>query len=131
MTSCGAGVAAALVRLADQLADLAMNVRKLPCVTAARSGLAERRYESGNRVEGYVDVGLASGNTVGFWIEFRWENGSWLVESSLRHNTDQGEDELVGLPTRHAADEGELAAELDGAMRLLTGSIGSLDLETL
>lgn len=82
-------------------------------------------------MECYVDAQLGNGNTVGLWLEFRWDNGSWAIESSIRHNTDAGEDELVGLPARYAVDDDELAAELDGAARALAESAERLDFGAL
>jgi hypothetical protein len=82
-------------------------------------------------MECYVDAQLRNGNTVGMWLEFRWDDGWWVIESSIRHNTDAGEDELVGLPPRYALDDDELTAELDGAVRFLTESAKKLDFGAL
>ncbi|MGQ0743358.1 MAG: hypothetical protein ACT4OS_03270 [Acidimicrobiales bacterium] len=131
MTSTAALVVAALASLHSRLTDIATSLRQSPVVDTVSTALMPRRYESEDRVECYVDVMLSNGNTVGLWLEFRWDRESWLVESSIRHNTDVGEDELVGLPPRYAVDDNQLIAELDGAARALTEAAEQLDLEVL
>lgn len=131
MTRSAQAVVATLARLHAQLTGLAASLRKAPGVVAVVAGVTPRRYASEDRVECYVDAQLDSGNSVGIWLEFRWDGGSWVVESSIRHNTDEGENELIGLPTRYAVDDDELEAELNGATRALIASAETLDLETL
>ncbi len=123
MSNSAAAVVAALANLQSRLTDVAASLRLLPAVAS------DDRIDA--RIECYVDAQLRSGNTVGLWLEFRWDSGSWAVESSIRHNTDSGEDELVGLPTRYAVDDDELVAELDGAARALAESAEKLDFEAL
>lgn len=135
MSNSAAAVVAALANLQSRLTDVAASLRLLPAVVTVSSAVTARRYASDDRIddriECYVDAQLRSGNTVGLWLEFRWDSGSWAVESSIRHNTDSGEDELVGLPTRYAVDDDELVAELDGAARALAESAEKLDFEAL
>lgn len=78
-----------------------------------------------------MDAELASGHAIGCWLEFRNDDGSWIVESSVRINRDEGEDELVGLPTRYAVDDAELIAELQGAGSALVEASRHLDLSAL
>jgi hypothetical protein len=124
-------IVAALASLHARLTDIATTLRQATAVKTVSTAVTPRRYESGDRVECYVDALLRNGNTVGLWLEFRWDSGSWIVESSIRHNTDAGEDELVGLPSRYAVDDDELVAELDGAGRLLAKAVEKLDLAAL
>lgn len=131
MSSSAAVVVAALADLHARLTDIAAALRVTPAVRAVSTAVMPRRYESEDRVECYVDALLHNGNTVGLWLEFRWDSGSWIVESSIRHNTDTGEDELVGLPARFAVDDDELVAELDGAARALAEAVEQLDLGVL
>ncbi len=88
------------------------------------------RYPSGDRIECYVDAELASGNAVGWWLEFR-EAGSWIIESSVRLSTEAGQDELVGLPTRYAVEDTELIEEIDGAADMLIATADRIDLAAL
>jgi len=74
---------------------------------------------------------LGSGHSVGFWLEFRNESGSWIIESSVRHNGDDGEDELLGLPTRFAVRDSEVIEELNGASAALVKAAQDLDLTRL
>jgi hypothetical protein len=73
------------------------------------------QHESGDRLECYVDATLRSGNSVTVWLEFGWNGDLWVIESSIRYDTDSGQDELVGLRTRSASDDAQLIAELDRA----------------
>jgi hypothetical protein len=100
-------------------------------VLAAVGRVTPRAYNDGDRVEGYVDVELVSGQAVGFWLEFRQREGAWLIESSVRISGDDGEDELLGLLDRHAVDDEELVAELRGATSALIDAARRLDLAAL
>lgn len=120
-----------LTRLNVRLAELARTLRSNPEVQSVSTALTPRQYGPDDRVECYVDVALRNGNGVGMWFEFRWEDGSWIIESSIRHNTDLGEDEILGLPTRYAVEDAELAEELDGASRALVRAAQTLDFALL
>ncbi|MGH9117574.1 MAG: hypothetical protein ACRD0A_06765 [Acidimicrobiales bacterium] len=95
------------------------------------TGFWPRCYVDGSVVECYVDAELTSGNAVGFWLEFRYRDGEWIIESSVRRNTIHGQDELRELPTRLAVSDDEFASELDAAATMLVMSSTSLDLATI
>ena len=118
-------------RVANRLNDLAKELRSHPAVTHVDTGFWPRSYEDGSTVECYVDAELTSGNAVGFWLEFRYRDGEWIIESSVRQNTALGQDELRGLPTRYATDGDDFFAELESAVALLVGNSSSLDLASL
>lgn len=120
-----------LADLNGRLGDLAAELRQHPAVRSATASVTTRTYATGDRVECYVDADLASDRTVGCWLEFRFDEGSWIVESSIRLNGDQGEDELVGLGTRYAVDDDELVGEVRGAATALVEAARQLDLSQL
>jgi hypothetical protein len=115
VSSVAATVVTALALVHQRLSELGDQWRADSSVRSVATAVTPRRYATGDRVECYVDAELASGNGVGVWLEFRHEGGSWIIESSIRHNTSEGEDELFGLPTRYAVEDDELFRELDGA----------------
>jgi hypothetical protein len=124
-------IVSVLARVHDRLTSLASELRSKPDVRSVSVAVTPRQYPAGDRVECYVDAELASGHGLGCWLEFRSADGSWIIESSIRHNTREGEDELVGLATRYAVDDDELAAELDGASAALVDAALRVDLAGL
>ncbi len=131
MSAAARLVVSALAELSARFSDLAVELRRDPAVRSASAGIGLRAYEDGDRCECYVDAELASGHAIGFWLEFREERGTWVVESSVRINGDDGEDELVGLPERHAVDDEGLVAELGGATTAVVDAARGLDLSAL
>jgi len=121
----------ALARTNQKLHDLVRRLRTQDAVVSVKSAVFPARYSSGDRIECYADAELASGNAVGWWLEFRCENGSWVIESSVRINTEAGQDELAELPTRYAVDDAELVEEIDGAADMLIATAERLDLDKL
>jgi hypothetical protein len=93
--------------------------------------MTPKRYADGDRVECYVDADLKSGHGLGCWLEFRISHGSWIIESSIKHDTEEGESELVGLPTSYASNDIELVTELAGASARLIAATRSLDIAAL
>jgi len=118
----------ALALIHQRLNELAAEWRRQPQVRSVVAAVTPRHYPDGDRMECYVDADLASGHSVGAWLEFRHDDGSWVIEASVRHNGDEGENELVALPSRFAVDDAELLAELDGATLALVKAAGGLDL---
>jgi hypothetical protein len=131
MTSAARSIVSILALVGQRLSELARALRGQPVVRSVVSGISPRRYADGDRIECYVDAELASGNAVGWWLEFRFADGSWIVESSVQHNTERGSDAILGLPTRFAVDDEDLAAELDGASAMLVATAQRLDLTKL
>jgi len=130
LTSSGASLISALARIEHRFADLAATVRSQQAVESAEHVVTIRAYATGDRVECYVDGALRSGNSIGAWLEFRWD-GIWVIESSIRYDTDAGEDELVALATRTAADDERLIAELDLATDAVAAAVSKLNFGTL
>ena len=131
MTAAAAQLISSLAVLAQRLNELSVAVKSSPAARLVRSSITPRRLADGDRVECYVDAELTSGTAVGWWLEFWFSDGSWRIESSVRYNTENGEEELIGLPTRFAVDDEELIGELDGASRALVETLGNVDLENL
>jgi hypothetical protein len=124
-------VLAVLARTHQRLIELAAELRRRPEVRSAVTAVTPRRYPDGDRVECYMDAELMSGHSIGAWLEFTHDAGSWVIEASIRHSGDQGEDELVGLPSRFAVEDEELFEELDAATSALVEAVRALDLTHL
>ncbi len=131
MTYSAASIVAALALIAQRLSELASALRQNAAVCSVTFAVAPRRYADGDRVECYVDAELVTGDAVGYWLEFRCVSGSWIIESSIRHNTEEGENELFGLPTRYAVDDEELVGELAGASAALVAAAERVDVANL
>ena len=121
----------ALAAVHELLIALARELRSSPFVRTAVASIQPRSYATGTVIECYVDAELNSGNALGWWLEFKWSDGLWEIESSVRHNTAAGEDVLVELPNRFAVDDDELAAELRGAGQMLVATVDSVRLDAL
>ncbi len=115
----------------ERFTDHGATMRSNPVVRSVKVAVSPRCYRTRDCVECYVDVELASGQGVTWWLEFRFDHGSWIIESSVRHNTGQGEEELIELATRYAVEDEELVKELDGASAALVATAKQLDLASL
>lgn len=127
MTASAQSIVAVLALVNQRLMDLAIQLRGHQMVRSVSVAVTPRRYPAGDRVECYVDAELANGRAVGCWLEARIDDGSWIIDSSIRCNSEEGENELLGLPSRFAVDDDELVAELDGASSALVETARSLD----
>jgi hypothetical protein len=114
-----------------RLSELARSLRDTEGVKSVETAMAARRYSSGDRIEWYVDAVVASGNSVGWWLEIRLEADTWVIEASVRHNTEFGEDELLGIETRRANGDAALIAGIDAASAQLVAAGRGLDLAAL
>ncbi len=114
-----------LATLSIRLTEVAEAVRAFPGVRLVTTDVSPRSYESGPRIEAYVDAELESGNSLAWWLELYEDGGSWVVESSILHTTSQGQDQLRELPARYAVNAGELASEVGGATDALISSVGA------
>jgi hypothetical protein len=126
-----ASIVSALARTHQRLGYLAWELRTRDGVVSVASLVAPQRYNTGDRVECYADAELVSGNALGWWLEFRYEAGSWIIESSVRSNTELGQYELIGLPVRYAVSDAELVCELGDAVDMLVATADRLNFEKL
>lgn len=131
MSSAAPSIISALARVHDRLARAAANIRKDPAVVSVATAVTPRHYEDGDRVECYVDAELASGNSVGLWLDIRRAKDSWVIESSIRHNTGAGENELVALHPRHPVTDDEFMREVQDAASALSSAAAGLPLDNL
>lgn len=120
-----------LARINKLLAEFAVKLRGHPAVLSVQQAMHPRVYNDGARVECYVDAELRTGNAFGCWLEFKWDDGEWIIESSVRRNTQEGEDELIGLPTRYAIDDDDFASELHGATTAMIEAAARLEPSSL
>jgi hypothetical protein len=74
----------------------------------------------------YVDVELACGVGLAWWLDVTWSD-TWVIQPSLRLATADGE-ESVELAERFATDETEFASDLAGAVRDLLDTRRHIDL---
>jgi hypothetical protein len=116
-----------LVALGEDFAEFAEKLRLNKEVRTVTAGAEERSYDTGKRFECFADAELNGGNAVSFWLEFYREPDLWKVDSSVRHITVAGSDEIVGLPTRCALDDADLVSETQRASKMLFRSAEQLD----
>lgn len=131
MNRSAASILAILALVLKRMEELGVEFRADPAVRSVQAAMTPRHYAAGDRMEFYLDAELVNANSIACWLEFREETGSWIVESSVRRNTADGEDEVVGLPSRFAVDDDELVAEIDGASAALIRAARMIDLSTM
>jgi hypothetical protein len=129
-STSGPAFVSVLALVQERLKSLASVLQRDSCVVSVKTAVGPRRYTDGDRIECYLDAELSSGNCLGWWLEFRWNEGSWLIESSVQLNTSAGQDEILGLPARFAVDDEELVTELDQASVALVETRRQIDLRT-
>src|SRR5687767_3180441 len=70
-------------------------------------------------IEWYASAEFSDGRALDFGFELSWQEGEWLIESRVTQNHAQGQDEVLGFPTRNAVGTADLIAELRSQLRLL------------
>jgi hypothetical protein len=59
-----------------------------------------RKYEESLSFESYVDMEAPNGIAFSWAVEFRFENGEWIVNASLRKSDKSGQDKLQEFPSK-------------------------------
>jgi hypothetical protein len=131
MSEAASSVLGALASIHQSLTEFAVELQTSPLVSDVHVATEPRRYATGDVTECYADFELVNGHAFVCWLEFRMDAGSWLIESSVRVSADNGEEELIALPTRYAVDDNDLVQELEGAARALVHAGRELDFSKL
>jgi len=121
-----ASVFRAIVRARDALARLKSTLSASRGVTDASVGMEISEYELVRKpgvgalsVEMWADAELDDGTARTWHLDLRWDGARWTLESHLLRDGSEGQDELHSFPLRHAGTAGEVARELDHAVREL------------
>ena len=87
-----------VIKLLESLADwnfkfsrLAMNFQDHPEVEKSSSNVEFCKYQTGTIIEGYVDLELKNDKSLCWWLEVRWNDLNWFVESSIILNDFEGQ----------------------------------------
>jgi len=99
----------------EALLELAHSLRDKPGVSGAKRGFDIRRYKTGPVLEAFVDVETRSGKAYSWWLDARWEQSVWTVESSVRMIHQKGQDLLVRFPVRESQAVSEFLEHLKSA----------------
>ena len=111
----------------ERLVDLSTRLRLETGVNRALHEFSCRDYKTGPLLEAYVDIELATGEGVCWWLEVEWTTEQWLIRSSLRVSHDQGQDALKEFPDRTARSLEDFVNELEVATSDLVSSADSFD----
>ena len=114
------------VRLFESLADwnfeftkLAQKFRPHPDVLRVSSNIEHRKYQSGTVIESYVELELKNDKSLCWWLEVRWDDKNWFIDSRILLN------DLEGQNTIHQFDE-RLVTTLDSFLLQLSEAIQEL-----
>lgn len=106
----------------EQINDFARDLRREGIYREVRTGADIRKYESGWRLEKYIEAELDAdqGFWLAWWLELGLKDDKWVVSAnvSVSHS-----DLFYELPDRFAADEKQLKASLQKAVSDLKAAV--------
>jgi hypothetical protein len=112
-----------LAQANESLIDACVRLRARPDVAKVQHGFDVRGYESGPRVEAYIDVEFADGRSVAWSLDIAFPENDWVLESGVTTMSSDGREQVLDeFPARIATSPEELASELEAVVRLLTES---------
>ena len=127
MSSLGAAarVMTLLASSSERVGQLALTISRLPNVVRVSHRFEFRAYRSGPCLEAFVDAELASGCARSMWLEVKWSQTAWSLESSLLAVGADGRQEVVReFPSVNIVSLEEFEERLSRAIALLEGSSG-------
>jgi hypothetical protein len=107
--------------------ELAAKVRNQANVTRVIHNLECRQYQSEFCIEGYVDAELHDGNAVAWYLEVRWNDEVWVIESRILVNDPQGQYTLKQFPDKIIKTLDEFAEEILKTALDLSNTLDSMD----
>lgn len=108
-----------------QLADW---LRSQPDVLSVKQGIDFSQYESGTRVDFYVDAEIRSDKSICWWFEIYWENERWVIEYSVLNTHNQGQDKLKEFPDKLPETFDEFIAQFNKSTDELITSASEISL---
>jgi hypothetical protein len=102
----------ALAESKGTLTDFARQLRSQPEVVRVLTNFEPREYQTGFVLEGYVDAELRNGKAMAWWLEARWNESLWTIESRVLVNDDQGQYTFREFPERTAETLDDCIAQL-------------------
>lgn len=108
---------------------LAVDFRSRPEVARVRRGCDLRKYTTGAVLEAYVDVETHKAHAFSWWLEMRWDQHQWLIESSVRQGHQDGQDVHIEFPDRVAESLDDLIQHLRHATHDLLASAKDFDFD--
>ena len=97
------------------LIDLCESLRFSPFVHAVVRGFDLRTYETDVMIEGFVDAELTSSKAICAWLEIRWNQDNWIIETRVLVNDDHGQPLYEGFPDRTPSTLDDFLLQLQGA----------------
>jgi len=116
-----------IARCNAALIDLSEVVRLSPEVTAVVRGLDFRGYQTGTVIEGYVDAELTSGKAICGWLEVRWTEEHWIIETRVLVNDATGQRTYKEFAERAPQTLDDFLVQLNDATSNLVGFLGGVD----
>jgi hypothetical protein len=108
-----------LAQARERFAALARRLGGAAHVTAARSGIDARAYESGTCIEVFAEADLDTGNVVCWWLDVRQGDGGWIAEPSIFVQHSAGQDALAEIAPRSIRTDAEFAEVLNDVVAAL------------
>lgn len=85
-----------------RLVDLAQKLRRRSEVVEVLDRLECWRHPVGSLIEGYVDVELKNGHALCWYLEVRWDDEKWTIETRILGNVTESQEVLHEFPDRTA-----------------------------
>lgn len=110
--------------------ELAGALRLQSKVLSVKQGIDCRQYNSGTRIEYYVDAELRNGKSMCWWLEIIWNKECWTIEASVLVNHDQGQDKLKEFPDKISETFNEFITQFNDSTNELVSSIDGINFST-
>jgi hypothetical protein len=108
---------------------LAVDFRSRPEVARVMRGCDLRKYTTGAVLEAYVDVETQKAQAFSWWLEMRWDQHQWFIESSVRQSHQDGQDVRIEFPNRVAESLDDLVKHLRHATYDLLAAAQDFDFD--
>ena len=110
----------ALASSNEKLTKLAQLVRGQHEVIRVVNSLECRKYLTGSMLEGYVDAELRNGKALCWYLEVRWSDASWIIDTQILINDSEGQVTAHQFENRTAYTLQEFLKLFDEAVEELT-----------
>lgn len=107
---------------------LAEHLRSHFNVLSVKQDINCQQFESYVSLEIYVDAELRNGKSICWLLEIKWTKESWLIETCVLINHNQGQDKLKSFPDKSPETFEEFIAQFNDSTDELTESFNETGL---
>lgn len=126
MIASGSGALEAIAIANERVVAMSRDLRAAPGVTAVLHGAECRGFQSGGRVECYLDIETDWKESLCWWLEIGWDE-TWSVDAKLYAQEDSGQREVQTFANIRTGDVDGLVNALAGAVDAIAASVATFD----